>query len=45
DNSLENLKDISNDLRLKYFKGVHAISDRIIREIFAAKMAGVRGVR
>lgn len=31
------LKNITEDLRFKYFKSVHALSDKVIREIFAAR--------
>ncbi|MFH1412357.1 MAG: F0F1 ATP synthase subunit gamma [Candidatus Omnitrophota bacterium] len=37
ENSSEELKDMTESLRFKYFKSVHALSDKVIREIFAAK--------
>lgn len=39
DHSSEELKDITRNLKFKYFKSVHAMSDKVIREIFAARAA------
>ncbi|MFH1798449.1 MAG: FoF1 ATP synthase subunit gamma [Candidatus Omnitrophota bacterium] len=39
DHNAEELKDITKSLRFKYFKSVHAMSDKVIREIFAARAA------
>lgn len=35
--SSDELKKVNRDLRFKYFKSVHALNDKVIREIFAAR--------
>lgn len=37
DHSAEELKGITEGLRFKYFKTMHGLNDKVIREIFAAK--------
>ena len=37
EHSSDELKEVNKNLRFKYFKAVHALSDKVIREIFAAK--------
>ncbi|MFH1836534.1 MAG: FoF1 ATP synthase subunit gamma [Candidatus Omnitrophota bacterium] len=37
ESSSDELKEITENLRFNYFKSVHALSDKVIREIFAAK--------
>ena len=37
DHSSDELKEINKDLKFKYFKTMHAINDKVIREIFAAR--------
>ncbi|MCK5450752.1 MAG: F0F1 ATP synthase subunit gamma [Candidatus Omnitrophica bacterium] len=37
ENSSDELKNITERLKFKYFKAIHAKSDKVIREIFAAK--------
>ena len=39
EHSSDELKEITQNLKFKYFKSVHALSDKVIREIFAARMA------
>jgi F0F1-type ATP synthase gamma subunit len=39
ESSSDELKKVVEKLRFDYFKGVHAQSDKVIREIFAAKAA------
>jgi len=40
EHSADELKDINKDLKFKYFKSVHSLNDKVIREIFAARAAG-----
>jgi len=35
--SSDELKKVNRDLKFKYFKSVHALNDKVIREIFAAR--------
>ncbi len=37
--SSEELKNMTESLKFKYFKSVHALNDKVIREIFAARTA------
>ena len=39
EHSSDELKEINKGLRFKYFKAVHALNDKVIREIFAARAA------
>ena len=39
EHSSEELKEINKGLKLKYFKSVHSLNDKVIREIFAARTA------
>ncbi len=38
ENSSDELKEITEKMRVQYFKSVHALNDKVIREIFAARM-------
>ena len=39
EHSSDELKEINRELKFKYFKSVHSLNDKIIREIFAARKA------
>ena len=38
EHSSDELKDMNKALKFKYFKSVHALNDKVIREIFATRM-------
>ncbi|MFH1846340.1 MAG: F0F1 ATP synthase subunit gamma [Candidatus Omnitrophota bacterium] len=38
EHSADELKDMTDELKFRYFKTCHALNDKVIREIFAAKM-------